>query len=95
MSGGSVLEAIDAELIEPQRLAACVIDELKLNRRRPAERRTFLSAVEALAALDFEAQLVAVAAENLAQGLPFTDEDRARLLIAWARIQYIVREVIS
>ncbi|MBL8348885.1 MAG: hypothetical protein JNL87_01100 [Burkholderiaceae bacterium] len=52
-----------------------------------------ITAREALRALAFEAQLVAVAAENIARGLILGDGDRARLLVSWARITTIVAEV--
>lgn len=83
----------EMDLIEPPRLAACVIDDIVIDRRRARDARQGLTAREALLAIKFEAQLVAVAAENQAQGLPLSDDDRARLLVAWGRIDYIVSEV--
>ena len=92
MSGG-ILERIDADLIEPQRLAASVIDQLRIERRRPAANGPRgITAREALRALAFEAQLIAVAAENLAHGIALSDDDRARLLVAWGRITEIASE---
>lgn len=93
MSAG-ILERIDADLIEPQRLAGCVVDQLRNERRRqPANGPRGITAREALRALAFEAQLVAVAAENIAHGIALSDDDRARLLVAWGRITTIVSEV--
>ena len=85
-----LLPAIDADLIEPKRLAGCVIDQLIIRQRRPAEQRWRLSAREALHALRYEAWFVAVAAENLAHGLALSDDDRARLLIASGHVEVIL-----
>lgn len=93
MTGVSFLERMDADLIEPPRLAACVIDELVIARRKPIA-PVGITAREALIALRFETWFVAIAAENLAQGLALSDEDRARLLIAHGRIATIAEEVI-
>ena len=88
------LDQIDADLIEPQRLAACVVDQLKIERHRPSRNGPRgISAREALQALAFEAQLVALCAENQAQGIQLSTDDRARLLVAWARIDVIYSEV--
>lgn len=89
-----ILDNIDADLIEPQRLAACVIDELTIERRQSAERRHGITAREALHALRYEAWFVAVAAENMAYGLPLSHDDRARLLIANGLIETIADKVI-
>ncbi len=89
------LNEIDADLIEPHRLAQCVVDQLKVENRRPT--RTVnrgLSAREALSALAYEAQLVAVCAENQALGIPLTDDDRSRLLVSWGLIDTIYTEVV-
>jgi len=89
----TIFERIDADLIEPQRLAGSVIDQLRTERRRPAANGSRgITAREALRALSFEAQLVAVAAENLAHGMALADGDRARLLVAWGRITEIASE---
>ena len=92
MSAAGMMERIDADLIEPQRLAECVIDRIKIDRRKRDYAGRALSAREALLALTFEAQLVALCAENQAQGIVLTDADRARLLVAWARITTIIGE---
>jgi hypothetical protein len=49
-------------------------------------RRGLLTANEALELLAFEAELTAVAASNLGSGSTLTDQDRARLIQACARI---------
>jgi hypothetical protein len=91
MSGG-ILHRIDADLIEPQRLAGAVIDQTLIERRRRPEHRGQLTAREALVALKFEALVVALAAQNVARGISLSDDDRARLLVAWARIDTIAAE---
>ena len=96
MIDANIFARIDADLIEPQRLAACVRDELLVDRGRPPTRRygNGITAREALQALWFEAHLVAVAAENLATGIILADADRVRLLIAWGHIDAIVQEAV-
>lgn len=94
MSTG-ILEHIDADLIEPQRLAQSVVDQLRLEQRRPRrDGARGITAREALQALAFEAQLVALCAENQAQGIVLTDADRARLLVSWGLIETIYGEVV-
>lgn len=89
-----VLADIDADLIEPQRLAECVIDQLKIEHRHPPkDKPRGISAREAMRAINYEAHLVATAALNIAEGLPLTDADRSRLLVAWARIETLTSEV--
>ena len=85
------LNEIDADLIEPHRLAQCVVDQLKVETRTV---NRGLSAREALSALAYEAQLVAVCAENQALGIPLTDDDRSRLLVSWGLIDTIYTEVV-
>lgn len=51
------------------------------------------SARDALGVLAFESMLAAVAAGNVAQGQALTDEDRARLMRAAGRIQFIAEAV--
>ena len=88
------LDDIDADLIEPQRLAGCVLDELRAERRWPPhdDRQRGISLREAMTALRFEVTLTAVAAGNIAAGLALSDDDRARLMIAWARIEAVLDE---
>ena len=88
----SIMDKIDADLIEPQRLAGCVLDQARIERRRPGGTGHRLTSREALQAARFEVQLAAVAAENLAQGFTLTDGDRARLLVAWARLEALAVE---
>ena len=54
--------------------------------RRPAP----LPAALAISVLQFEASLTAIAAHNIARGVPLTDHDRARLLTAAGRINHIL-----
>lgn len=51
-----------------------------------AERRPF-NAIDILRCVEFEALVVAVAASNLAKGVPMSGEDQKRLLIAATRLQ--------
>lgn len=88
------LERIDVDLIELHRLAGCVIDQIVIDRRRSVVKQHSITAREALLALLYEAQLVAVAAENIASGLQLSDDDHARLLVAWGRISAIVSEAV-
>ena len=91
MSAG-ILERIDADLIEPQRLAGSVVDRVLIDRRQRDYTGRALSSREALQVLTFEAQFVAVAAQNLAQGITLETGDLARLMVAWARIDTIATE---
>jgi hypothetical protein len=88
------LDQIDADLIEPDRLAECVIDTLKSERRRPPRdgRQRGISAREALIALKFEATFVWVCAANLRAGTELVDDDFDRLVVACQRIDTIVEE---
>lgn len=89
------LAEIDPDLIEPQRLAECVIDQIKIERRRRAAGNDrALSAREALLALQFEAHFVAVAAQNQAQGIALEADDLTRLMVAWGRIAFITNAVV-
>ena len=88
----NIFERIDADLIEPQRLAGCVIDRVMIDRRKRDYTGRTLTAREALQAVRFEAQFVAVAAQNLAQGIALEADDLNRLLVAWARIDTIATE---
>ena len=89
---GTILERIDAGLIEPQRLAGSVIDEVVIQRRRRDCNGRALTAREALQALAFEALVVSLSAQNLAQGIALEAGDQARLMVAWARIETIAAE---
>lgn len=61
----------------------------------PCTRRRLISATQALTVLNAEANLVAVAACNVSQGIALTSVDRHRLLDAAERIAGIYREVHS
>ena len=88
----SIMDKIDADMIEPQRLAGSVLDQARIERRGHGGTERPLSAREALQAARFEMQLAALAAENLAHGVPLTDDDRARLLLASGRLQALAAE---
>ena len=88
----SIMNRIEADLIEPQRLAGSVLDQARIERRRPGNNGRPLSSREALQAACFEVRLAAVAAENIARGFTLTDNDRARLLVAWARLEALATE---
>ena len=87
-----ILDRIDAGMIEPQRLAGAVVDRVLIDRRKRDYTSRALTAREALQALAFEAMLVSVAAQNLAQGMALGDADLTRLLLAWSRIDTIATE---
>ncbi len=85
------LNQIDADLIEPQRLAECVIDQLKIERcTLPPDQPRGITAREALIALRYDAQLVALSASNLSHGVALTDYDLACLLVAWGHIEAVM-----
>jgi hypothetical protein len=88
--GGDVLayemQATGTEFVQAaQALGAWVND----GRTPPTTKPSTLSPRAALGALAFESLLVAVAAGNLAQGVPLTDGDRRRVMVAAGRIQHI------
>ena len=88
----NILDLIDADLIEPQRLAGAVVDRVLIDRRKRDYAGRALTASEALKALAFEAMLVSVAAQNLALGMALGDADLTRLLLAWSRIETLAAE---
>ncbi len=59
----------------------------------PVKRPRLLPAGQALEILDFEAQLIALCAANIANGVTLTDDDRERCRIAAGRIGAIALEV--
>ena len=59
----------------------------------PLQRRSLLSAAQALELLQDEAQLVALCGSNIAHGVELTDDDRDRCLTAAGRIAYLRDEV--
>lgn len=93
MSSVEVLQSVDAE-----RRAAVAIDivstsqrQWQRNHRRPAA----LTPREALAALQFEGMLVAVAAANVRNGMRLSDEDFERLALSIRWINSIAEEVLG
>ena len=90
------LAGIDADLIAPQHLAECVIDQLKIERRKPPRNgRPGISAREALQAQWFEVHLIVVAIQNVANGMELSEVDLARVTTAWQRIDFINREALQ
>ena len=61
----------------------------------PLQRRRLLPASQALELLDSEAQLIALAASNLANGFALTTTDLDRLLQAAGRVAYLRQEVAA
>ena len=67
----------------------------RLTGTSPMRRRGLLSAGQALDVLAFEASLIRLAGQNLANGHQLTDDDLERLAVAAARIQAVTSEVQS
>ena len=86
-----ILLEIDADLIEPHRLAGSVEDHLR-NKRKRGQGGRIISPYEALKALVFEAEIVRLCAENMSFGMKLGDQDLARLRAAHRLIDSIVRE---
>lgn len=89
--------AIDeADVIEPERLAESAIDDLiaedtsiREGKKQPENRRR-LTVAEKFAVIQFEAQVICVAASNIRQGIELTAEDVERCWVAKARIEYLL-----
>lgn len=88
------LSEIDPDLIEPQRLAECVIDQLKVEGRKTPRTGPRITARDALRALWFEAQIIVLSANNVVNGMTLSGEDLERLAEAWNRIDRICREAL-
>lgn len=88
----NILKEIDSDLIEPQRLAGAVVDQVVIRRRKRDYNGRSLTAREALQALVFESQFVAVAAQNLACGIALKNADLTRLMVAWSLIETLAVE---
>jgi hypothetical protein len=87
----------DLDGVTPARLGPVVLDHISASRRdwqRKNRRPSALTAREALAALQFEALLVWVAASNIRHGATLTDEDFERLTTACRHIDLVCDEVI-
>ena len=89
--GGDVLayeiKAGGREFVDAAKALGCWVDD----GRPPVQAKpTPLSPRLALSVLAFESTLTAVAAGNVANGVPLTDADRARLLVAANRINRLV-----
>jgi hypothetical protein len=85
----------------PDQIAAAIglgIEDLfppRDSQSSPLQRRRLITAGQALDLLHDEAQLVALAAANLAHGVELTADDRARCLTAAGRIAYLRDEVCA
>jgi hypothetical protein len=87
----------DLAEVDPELRAEAALDEVVHQRRqweRANKRPPALTLREALAALEFEAQVVWTAAANVRWGLALTDEDFDRLSLACRRFAAISTEVI-
>lgn len=89
--------SLDLQDIDADRRAAVALDAITVARRqweREQRRPAALTAREALAALQFEALLVRVAAANVRNGVELTDQDLERLTTACRWIDIICDEVL-
>ena len=77
-----------SEFMEAAQALGAVID----NGKAEPQRRTSISAKSALALLNREAQLIAVAGANIANGVELTSGDKDRVLTAAGRIATIAEE---
>ena len=93
--GGDVLAyeiaATGADFVTAAKRLGAWVDDGKPAPTKP----TPLPARAALQVLDFEANLTAVAAGNVAQGVALTDADRDRLMVAAGRINRIAGRYAS
>jgi hypothetical protein len=83
--------------VEPVRRADVALDEVHAQQRqwhRQNRRPRAISAREALAAVEFEALVIATAAMNIANGMALSDDDRHRLIVAHARIHELTEEAL-
>ena len=91
--GGDVLayhmQAHEVDFITAARALGAWVDD---GRPPPTTKPTTLPARQALEVLNVEANLVAIAAGNVANGVVLTEADRQRLFTAAARIHTIARE---
>lgn len=91
--GGDVLayymEFHGVEFVEAAKALGAWHDDGRPSRTTPLP----FSARDALAVLAADANLAAVAASNVAHGVPITDTDRQALLDAAARVAFIVEAV--
>ena len=89
--------SVDLGEVDAERRAAVAMDAVVASRRqwqRDQRRPSALTPREALAALQFEALLVAVAAANVRGGGVLTDEDFERLALSIRWIDSICAEVL-
>lgn len=90
--GGGRVDLADVDAERRAEVAIDTITSAVSTHNRQNRRPRSLSARDALIALQFEAQLVAVAACNVAHGVELSDGDRSRLLLAARRIDVIAVE---
>lgn len=92
------MSAVDFEGVATDRRSDVALDHIAASRRqwqREHRRPRALSAGDALRCLQFEALLLLVVAEHLAQGNPLSDEDRERLALSVRRIDTIAGEAVG
>jgi hypothetical protein len=91
--GGDVLAyeiaVTGADFVQACKAVGAWVDDGK---PQAAQRPTVLSPRDALQVLSFEASIVAVAAGNLAAGVPLSEADRVRLLTCANRINRLAGE---
>ena len=89
--GGDVLayeiKSSGREFVDAAKALGCWVDD---GRSHMQTKQTPLSARLALSVMAFESTLTAIAAGNVANGVPLTDGDRVRLLVAANRINRLV-----
>ena len=90
----AILDDIDADLIDAPRLASSVVDQVQIVRSKRGNTGRAISAREALQTIHFEAQIVMVAAQNMAHGLALETPDLTRLMVAWACIDFLIGEAV-
>lgn len=79
----------EVDLIEPDRLAEAVIDDVIAEAQRPPDKRRRMTIREMRTAIEVELQLVCVAASNIAAGIALTPEDIHRVWAAKERVLWI------
>lgn len=92
------MSGLDLSDVDVHRAADVALDHVHAQRSawaRENRRPRALTARDALLALRFEAVLVWTAAQNVAEGVELTDDDRARLTLAAARIESILEEAVG
>lgn len=89
---------IDLHEVAPERRAGVALDGIAVDRRqwlRQNRRPAALTAREALAAVQFEAQIIWMGMASMRAGFRLTDDHWARVTLAMRNIDTIVDEVIA